>query len=82
VIEAKPSGISETIASSSIYRGAVGAELNAEIEHQTARDTIIGPEKHSGRAVQSWLMRGMALKRSLNDLAAGKKPSFVSARVN
>jgi membrane protein len=26
----------------------VGAELNAEIEHQTARDTTIGPEKPLG----------------------------------
>ena len=26
----------------------VGAELNAEIEHQTARDTTVGPEKPLG----------------------------------
>jgi membrane protein len=33
----------------------VGAELNVEIEHQTARDTTIGPEKSLGarRAVMA-----------------------------
>jgi membrane protein len=26
----------------------VGAEINSEIEHQTARDTTVGPEKPLG----------------------------------
>jgi len=26
----------------------VGAELNCEVEHQTARDTTVGPEKPLG----------------------------------
>jgi membrane protein len=27
----------------------IGAELNAEMEHQTAKDTTVGPEKPLGR---------------------------------
>jgi len=27
----------------------LGAELNAEIEHQTARDTTVGPDRPLGR---------------------------------
>jgi membrane protein len=29
-------------------RGSVGAELNAELEHQTARDSTVGDEKRLG----------------------------------
>ena len=34
-----------------------GAELNSEIEHQTARDTTVGPRSPSARAAPPWQIR-------------------------
>jgi hypothetical protein len=33
-----------------------GAELNAEIEHQTARDTTTATQSHSAHAALIWLI--------------------------
>ena len=35
----------------------VGAEINAEMEHQTAKDTTVGPDRPMGHAVRRWPTR-------------------------